>query len=50
MLHARQPGHARVAAAIAGHDPQLEKAIAIVMDELKKNPPLKPKRPALPVR
>ena len=35
---------------IAGHDPQLEKAIAIVMDELKKNPPQKPKRPAMPVR
>jgi len=35
---------------IAGRDPQLEKAIAIVMDELKKNPPVKPKRPAMPVR
>jgi len=35
---------------IAGKDPQLEKAIAIVMDELKKNPPQKPKRPAMPVR
>ena len=35
---------------IAGHDPQLEKAIAIAMEELKKNPPQKPKRPALPVR
>ncbi len=35
---------------IAGHDPQLEKAIAIVMEELKKNPPTKPKRPAMPVR
>ncbi len=35
---------------IAGHDPQLEKAIAIVMEELKKNPPQKPKRPAMPVR
>ncbi|MCM3875093.1 MAG: PDZ domain-containing protein [Thermoanaerobaculia bacterium] len=35
---------------IAGHDPQLEKAIAIVMEELKKNPPQKPKRPAFPVR
>ena len=35
---------------IAGHDPQLEKAIAIVMEELKKNPPAKPKRPAMPVR
>ena len=35
---------------IAGHDPQLEKAIAIAMEELKKNPPVKPKRPAMPVR
>jgi len=35
---------------IAGKDPQLEKAIAIAMDELKKNPPQKPKRPAMPVR
>ncbi len=35
---------------IAGHDPQLEKAIAIAMEELKKNPPVRPKRPALPVR
>ncbi|MFI5118959.1 MAG: PDZ domain-containing protein [Thermoanaerobaculia bacterium] len=35
---------------IAGHDPQLEKAIAIAMEELKKNPPQKPKRPAMPVR
>jgi tricorn protease len=35
---------------IAGHDPQLEKAISIVMEELKKNPPQKPKRPAMPVR
>ena len=35
---------------IAGHDPQLEKAIAIVMEELKRNPPVKPKRPAMPVR
>jgi tricorn protease len=35
---------------IAGHDPQLEKAIAIAMEELKKNPPVRPKRPAMPVR
>ncbi|HSB63460.1 MAG TPA: PDZ domain-containing protein [Thermoanaerobaculia bacterium] len=35
---------------IAGHDPQLEKAISIVMEELKKNPPVKPKRPKMPVR
>lgn len=36
------------AAVIAGHDPQLEKAIEVVMAELKKNPPVKPKRPAYP--
>jgi tricorn protease len=35
---------------IAGHDPQLENAIAIVMEDLKKNPPQRPKRPAFPVR
>jgi len=35
---------------IAGRDPQLEKAIEVVMDELKKNPPKKPKRPPFPVR
>ena len=35
---------------IAGRDPQLEKAIQVVMDELKKNPPAKAKRPAYPVR
>ena len=35
---------------IAGHDPQLEKAIAIAMEELKKSPPVKPKRPPMPVR
>ncbi|MBY0230618.1 MAG: PDZ domain-containing protein [Gemmataceae bacterium] len=31
-----------------GRDPQLEKAVEIVMDELKKNPAKKPKRPAYP--
>ncbi len=31
-----------------GKDPQLEKAIAIVMEELAKNPLPKPKRPAYP--
>ena len=31
-----------------GKDPQLEKAIAIVMEELAKNPPPKPKRPPYP--
>lgn len=35
---------------IAGRDPQLEKAIEIVMDELKKNPPKKWKRPSYPKR
>jgi tricorn protease len=35
---------------MAGHDPQLEKAIQVVMDELAKNPPKKPKRPAFPIR
>ena len=30
---------------IAGTDPQLEKAIAVVMDELKRKPPTTPKRP-----
>ncbi len=36
------------AAVIAGHDPQLEKAVEVLMAELKKNPPVKPKRPAFP--
>ncbi|HEX7023326.1 MAG TPA: PDZ domain-containing protein, partial [Gemmatimonadales bacterium] len=31
---------------IAGKDPQLERAIAWVMEELKKNPPATPRRPA----
>jgi tricorn protease len=35
---------------IAGRDPQLEKAIEVIMDELEKNPPKKPKRPPYPVR
>ena len=35
---------------IAGHDPQLEKAIQVALEELKKNPPKKPARPAYPVR
>ncbi len=34
----------------AGHDPQLEKAIQVVMDELKANPPKKLARPPFPVR
>jgi tricorn protease len=31
-----------------GHDPQLEKAVDLVMQELKKNPPPVPKHPAFP--
>jgi len=34
----------------AGRDPQLEKAISIVLDLLKKNPPPRPKRPVYPDR
>lgn len=35
---------------IAGRDPQLEKAIEVVMEELGKNPPPKHERPPYPVR
>jgi len=35
---------------LAGRDPQLEKAIEIVLQQLKKNPPAKPQRPPFPVR
>jgi tricorn protease len=35
---------------IAGRDPQLEKAIEVVMAELKKNPPPPTRRPAYPVK
>ena len=35
---------------IAGRDPQLEKAIEVVMAELKKNPPPTAKRPAYPIK
>jgi tricorn protease len=35
---------------IAGRDPQLEKAIAIVMEELKKSAREAPKRPAYPIK
>jgi tricorn protease len=31
-----------------GHDPQLERAVQIAMDELKKSPPKKLVRPAYP--
>lgn len=30
---------------IEGHDPQLEKAIQVILEELEKNPPRKPQRP-----
>jgi len=36
------------AALAAGHDPQLERAIEVVMGELRKNPPAAPKRPVYP--
>ena len=35
---------------IAGRDPQLEKAIQVVMDELEKHPPVTPKRPPYPIK
>ncbi len=35
---------------MAGRDPQLERAIAIAMEELKKNPQARPARPPYPVR
>ncbi len=35
---------------IAGRDPQLERAIAVAMEELKKNPPARPKRPSFPIK
>ena len=35
---------------LAGRDPQLEKAIQVALDELAKNPPKTPVRPAYPVR
>jgi tricorn protease len=35
---------------IAGRDPQLEKAIEVVLEELKRNPPAPASRPAYPVK
>jgi tricorn protease len=35
---------------LAGRDPQLEKAIEVILKELEKNPPAKPKRPPYPNR
>ncbi len=35
---------------ISGHDPQLEKAIEVIMEELKKNPPKTHTRPTYPIR
>ncbi len=32
----------------SGHDPQLERAVGIAMEQLKKNPPPEPHRPAYP--
>jgi tricorn protease len=31
-----------------GHDPQLEKAVAVGLEQLKQNPPPEPHRPAYP--
>jgi len=36
--------------AFAGRDPQLEKAIEIILQELKRNPPARPQRPPYPIR
>jgi tricorn protease len=35
---------------IAGRDPQLERAIAVALDELKKTPPAKATRPPYPIK
>ena len=35
---------------IAGHDPQLEKAIEVILEELEANPPTRLERPPYPVR
>jgi tricorn protease len=35
---------------IAGRDPQLERAIAFVMEELKKHPSPQPTRPSYPIK
>jgi tricorn protease len=35
---------------IKGRDPQLERAIQLIMEELNKNPPHTPKRPTYPVK
>ena len=32
----------------AGHDPQLEKAVAVVLEELRKHPLPRPPKPAYP--
>jgi tricorn protease len=40
----------RPADVAAGKDPQLDKAIEIVLKELEKNPKKPLKRPAMPVR
>ena len=38
------------AAIINGRDPQLEKAIEVVLQQLKNNPPVTPKRPPFPIK
>jgi len=37
-------------AVISGGDPQLEKAIEVILEQLKSAPPVTPKRPEYPVR
>jgi tricorn protease len=38
------------AALMAGKDPQLDKAIEIILDNLKKHPFVRPEHPAFPVK
>jgi len=35
---------------VKGHDPQLEKAIEVILEKLKENPPKLPKKPAYPIK
>jgi tricorn protease len=34
---------------LAGRDPQLEKAVQVALEEMKKSPPVLPKRPKYPI-
>jgi tricorn protease len=35
---------------VKGHDPSLEKAVEVLLEQLKKNPPQRPKKPLPPDR